>query len=64
LPVEILDADEFVRLSEFAEVCRVKRIEGFVKLKLKTRGRLYTLKLEPSKAEDVIKRLKCGLVEV
>ncbi len=64
LPTEVFDADEFVRLSEAAEVCRVKRVEAFVKLKLKTRGRLYTLKLEPSKAEDVIKRLKCGLVEV
>jgi len=64
LPTEVFDADEFVRLSESAEACRVKRVEAFVKLKLKTRGRLYTLKLEPSKAEDVIKRLKCGLVEV
>ena len=64
LPVEIFDADEFVGLSEFAEVCRAKRVGGSVKLKLRTRGRLYTLKLEPSKAEDVIKRLRCSLVEV
>jgi len=64
LPVEVFDVDEFVRLSESAEVCRVKRVEGFVKLKLRTHGRLYTLKLEPSKAEGVIEKLKCGLVEV
>ena len=64
MPVEVFDVDEFVRLSEFAEVCRVKRVGGFVKLKLRTRGRLYTLKLEPSESEGVIERLRCGLVEV
>lgn len=64
LPVEVFDVDEFVRLSEFAEVCRIKRVGGFVKLKLRTHGRLYTLKLEPSEAEGVIERMRCGLVEV
>jgi len=64
LPVEVFDADEFVGLSEFAEVCRAKRVGNSVKLKLRTRGKLYTLKLEPSEAEAVIKRLRCSLVEV
>lgn len=64
MPIEVFDVDEFVKLSESAEVCRIKRVESFVKLKLKTRGRLYTLKLEPSEAEGVIERLRCGLVEI
>ncbi len=63
MPAEVTDVDSFIRLSELADVCRVKRVGDFVKLKLRTKKRLYTLKLKSSEAEDVIKRLKCSLVE-
>lgn len=59
LPAEILDIDEFVRLSEGALYCRVRRLPGTVKLKLRTKRRLYTLKLEPGRVDDVLKSLKC-----
>lgn len=64
VPAEILSIDEFVGLSESALECRVKRSKDLVKLKLRTPGRLYTHKVKVERAEDVIRRLKCEIVEV
>lgn len=64
MPREITDAEEFVRLSEIALACRVKRLEEIVKLKLRTQSMLYTMKLDPQQAEDVLKRIKCEMQEV
>jgi len=64
LPVELFDSEEFVRLSELATECRVKRLQEIVKLKLRTPSRLYTIKLDAGKADEVLKRLKCEVVEV
>lgn len=63
MPAEITDAEEFVRISERAEECRVKRLEDVVKLKLRTPGRLYTIKLNAETAAEVLKQLKCEVVE-
>ena len=64
LPAEINDTDKFVGLSETAHECRVKRSKDLVKLKLRTPSQLYTLKVKVDRADDVIKRLKCEIVEV
>ncbi len=64
LPSEIFDVDKFVEISERAEYCAVKRLKDVVKLKLRTSRRLYTLKVEPSKAEEVIKKLRCEIREI
>ena len=63
MPAEISDIEEFVRISERAEECRVKRLEDVVKLKLRTPSKLYTIKLDADKAADVIKRIKCEVTE-
>ena len=64
MPTEIFDLDKFVEISERAEYCAVKRLKDVVKLKLRTARMLYTLKVEPSKAEEVIKKLRCEIREV
>ncbi|MEM2946967.1 MAG: 50S ribosomal protein L38e [Candidatus Bathyarchaeia archaeon] len=64
MPTEIFDVDKFVEISERAEYCAVKRLKDVVKLKLRTSKMLYTLKVEPSKAEEVIKKLRCEIREV
>ncbi len=64
MPTEMVDVEEFVKLSEKAEECRIKRLKDTVKLKIKTTGRLYTLQLEKGKADVLIKRLKCKTTEV
>jgi ferritin-like protein len=64
VPSEISDADKFVEISGRAEYCAVKRLKDLVKLKLHTSRRLYTLKLDPGKAEEVIKKLQCEIREM
>ncbi len=64
MPAEIFDHDEFIKISERAEYCAVKRSKDIVKLKLRTAKRLYTLKVEPVKAEELIKKLQCEIMEV
>jgi hypothetical protein len=64
MPEEILDAEKFVQVSERAEYCNIKRLERAVKLKLRTPKKLYTLKVDPPKAEEIIKKLHCEIREV
>jgi ferritin-like protein len=64
LPAEIADAERFVAISERADYCAVKRLKDVVKLKLRTPNKLYTLKVEPLKAEELIKRLQCEIREI
>jgi ferritin-like protein len=64
MPAEIFDQNRFVEISERAEYCAVKRLKDVVKLKLRTASRLYTLKVEPVKAEELIKKLQCEIREI
>ncbi|MFB0514784.1 MAG: hypothetical protein ACETVQ_04320 [Candidatus Bathyarchaeia archaeon] len=64
MPTEIFDTEKFVQISERAEYCAIKRLEKIVKLKLRTSKRLYTLKVKPSQAEEIIKKLTCEIREV
>ncbi|MFQ6068869.1 MAG: hypothetical protein ACE5KD_04910 [Candidatus Bathyarchaeia archaeon] len=64
MPTEIFDMEKFVQISERAEYCAIKRLEKIVKLKLRTPKQLYTLKVEPSKAEEIIKKLTCEIREI
>jgi ferritin-like protein len=64
MPSEILDAEKFVETSGRAEYCAVKRLKEVVKLKLRTPSRLYTLKVAPTKAEEIIKKLQCEVREI
>jgi len=64
MPSEIFDAESFIEISERADYCAVKRLRDMVKLKLRTPSRLYTLKVEPAKAEELIKKLRCEIQEI
>ena len=64
MPSEIFDVEKFVTMSDKAEYCSVKRLKDIVKLKLRTPNRLYTLKVEPLKAEEILKKLKCEIQEL
>ena len=63
MPKQIYDADKFLEMTEDAEECRVKRGKDYVKLKLRTRGYLYTLIVEPQKAEELLQQVKCQVIE-
>jgi len=64
MPQEISDVEEFIRIANRAYYCDIKRVSRVVKLKLRTPGRLYTLKADPDKAEEIIKKLRCEIREV
>ena len=64
MPEEIFDVDKFVKASDRAEYCSIKRLRKTVKLKLRTPSKLYTIKVEPMKAEEIIKKLRCEIREV
>ncbi len=64
LPTEIKDVDSFINMSELAGFCRIKRVKALVKLKLRTPHRLYTLKVNLSEADEIIKKLKCETGDV
>lgn len=63
MPSEIADAEEFLRLSERATECRVKRLKDIVKLKLRTSRQLYTIRIDPEKAAELLKQIKCEVIE-
>jgi len=64
MPSEIFEPEKFIEASDRAEFCYVKRLKDIVKLKLRTANQLYTLKVEPLKAEEVIKKLRCEIREI
>lgn len=64
MPEEISDADKFIEVSERAEYCNIKRLKQTVKLKLRTPRKLITLKVDPTKAEEIIKKLHCEIREI
>lgn len=64
MPSEIFDSENFIEISGRAEYCAVKRLKDVVKLKLRTSKKLYTLKVEPTKAEEIIKKLQCEIREI
>ena len=63
MPKQIHDVEKFLEMTEDAEECRVKRSSDKVKLKLRTARYLYTIILEPQKAEEVLQRVQCQIVE-
>jgi hypothetical protein len=63
MPTEVTDSEEFVRLSERASECRVKRLEDVVRLKLRTSKQLYTIKVDPQKAAEMLKQIRCEVIE-
>ncbi len=63
MPFEITDVEKFVAASAKAKHCQVKRNKETVKLKLRTSSQLYTLKIEPMRADEIIKKLKCEIQE-
>jgi ferritin-like protein len=63
LPSELTDTEEFVKISERATECRVKRLKDIVKLKLRTPKRLYTIRVDPDRAAELLKLIRCEVIE-
>jgi large subunit ribosomal protein L38e len=63
LPKEIFDSEEFLALAENAKECRVKKMDGVMKLKLRTNRYLYTIKLETEEGESLLGKISCPVNE-
>ncbi len=63
MPTEVRDSEQFVRISERATECRVKRLKAVVKLKLRTPSRLYTIQIDPEQAAALLKQIRCEVIE-
>ncbi len=64
MPVEIKDKEKFIEISENAAECRVKKNKDNTKLKLRTGKYLYTIKLDPDEADELVGKLNCPTVEI
>jgi hypothetical protein len=64
MPKQITDPDELLKLSENAIEARIKRLKDIVKIKIRTPKYLYVMKAEPSVAEEILKRVRCNIVEI
>lgn len=62
MPVEIKDIKEFIKLADKASKCIVRRSKDEVKLKLRA-GKLFTLKVTPQEADDIVKQIKCPITD-
>ncbi|MFH2109850.1 MAG: hypothetical protein ABIJ47_01165 [Candidatus Bathyarchaeota archaeon] len=64
MPIEVMDKEEFVELSKSASECKVKKNKDNTKLKLRTGRYMYTIKLEPKEAEELVSKLGCPTVQI
>ena len=65
-PTELKDEEKFLELAADALECRIKRTRGdeFVKLKLRTKTKLYTFKTSPERADELTKEITCEKIDV
>lgn len=64
MPEELKSKEEFMTTLKLASVCYVKRAKGnIVKLKLRTKKRLYTFKTTPEEADRIVAGLNIEVIE-
>jgi large subunit ribosomal protein L38e len=64
MPKEVFLVELWKRYGEKAEEIRVKRYPEYVKLKARLARHLYTIKLPPDKAEQIIAELKAKNIKI
>ncbi|MHA1972363.1 MAG: hypothetical protein ACTSW1_05185 [Candidatus Hodarchaeales archaeon] len=66
MPEELKTKDEFMTTLPLASVCYVKRLKNsdVVKLKLRTKKRLYTFKTTPKEANKIVQNLNIPVEEI
>jgi large subunit ribosomal protein L38e len=64
MPVEIFDQEKFIELSDSATECKIKKNKDNTKLKLRTTKYLYTIKLDPASADELVSKLSCPITDI
>ena len=63
MPKELKSKEEFDKLLESATEVRVSRLGDSAKVKLRTKGALYTFKTSSEDADAIVKGTKTPVVE-
>ena len=63
MPEEIKDLSKLDDIIARATECRVKRIGDQVKMKFKTKNKLYTIKVSLNEAETIRARINVPIVD-
>ena len=63
MPEEIKDLNKLDDIIARSTECRVKRIGDFVKMKFKTKNKLYTIKVSVNEAEAIRARITVPIVD-
>jgi len=65
MPMEIKDVNEFLEKMKYAQkIIVVNRMPKYIKIKARTKRRLYTLKIYDEKlAEEILSKAKVEIVE-
>ena len=66
MPEELKSIEEFMTTLDLASICYVKRLKksDTVKLKLRTKKRLYTFKTTPKEANKIVQSLNIPVEEI
>ena len=64
MPIEIFNQEKFIELSDNATECKIKKNKNNTKLKLRTPKYLYTIKLDPASADELVKKLNCPTIDI
>ncbi|MGC9779088.1 MAG: hypothetical protein HZR80_07585 [Candidatus Heimdallarchaeota archaeon] len=64
MPVEIKDLSKLDEIIAQATECRVKRIGDIVKMKFRTKKRLYTIKVSVNEAEAIRTRISIPIIDL
>jgi|Deesub1362B_J571_1020462.scaffolds.fasta_scaffold00004_347 hypothetical protein len=65
MPMEIKNKEDFIEKLQYAQkVIVVNRLPKYAKIKLRTKRRLYTLKLENEQdLHDILSKVKVEIIE-
>ena len=64
MPQEIFNPEDFLDIADRATECRVKRKGDIVKIKLRTKTRLFTFKSSPEEANAILQRIQLPVVDL
>ena len=63
MPEEVKDINKLDDIIARATECRVKRIGDIVKMKFRTKNKLYTIKVSVNEAEAIRARISVPIVD-
>ena len=64
MPIEVFDTEKFMELSRSASECKIKKNKENTKLKIRKGKYVYTIKLEPKEADELVSKLGCPTVQI